>query len=115
VARYGNGWSPFPAPRGLAHTAKTPPLETVADLRPMLDELWRSVESAGRDPAEIDVSFGSGAGGDPGSDAFDGEAQLAAVAELAELGITWSGVGVPGDSLDHAVEALERFGESVIG
>ena len=58
---------------------------------------------------------GSGAGGDPADDRFNPEAQLEAVAELASLGITWSGVGVPGDSLDHAVETLQRFGESVIG
>ena len=115
VARYGNGWNPFPAPRVLAQTAKTRPLETLDDLRPMLDELWQLVDEAGRDPSEIDVSFGSGAGGDPGSDRFNAGAQLAAVEELAQLGVTWAGVGVPGDSLAHAVESLHRFGESVIG
>jgi probable F420-dependent oxidoreductase len=115
VARYGNGWNPFPAPRGLAQTAKTRPLETLDDLRPMLDELWQFVEDAGRDRSAIDVSFGTAAGGDPGSGAFNADAQLAAVEELAQLGITWSAVGVPGDSLAHAVEALQRFGESVIG
>ena len=91
VARYGNGWNPFPAPRVLAQTAKTRPLETLDDLRPMLDELWQFVDEAGRDRSEIDVSFGSGAGGDPGSDAFNADAQLAAVEELAQLGITWCG------------------------
>ena len=115
VARYGNGWNPFPAPRVLAQTAKTRPLETLDDLRPMLDELWQFVDEAGRDPSEIDVSFGSGAGGDPGSETFNADAQLAAVEELAQLGITWAGVGVPGDSLAHALESLHRFGESVIG
>jgi len=80
----------------------------------MLDELWQFAEEAGRDPADIDVSFGSGAGGDPADDSFNPEAQLEAVAELAGLGITWSGVGLPGDSIDHAVETLQRFGESVI-
>jgi probable F420-dependent oxidoreductase len=114
VARYGNGWNPFPAPRGLAQTTKTPALETLDDLRPMLDELWQFVTEAGRDPADIDVSFGSGAGGNPGSERFNADAQLAAVEEMGRLGITWSGVGVPGDSLEHAVEALERFGSSVI-
>ena len=114
VARYGNGWNPFPAPRVLSQTTKTPPLETVDDLSVMLDELWQYVEEAGRDRSEIDVSFGTGAGGDPGSDRFDADTQLAALDELAKLGVTWSGVGTPGDSLDHAVEALERFGESVI-
>jgi probable F420-dependent oxidoreductase len=115
VARYGQGWSPFPAPRIMAKTTKSTPLESLDDLRPMLDELWQFTEEAGRDPAAIDVSFGSGAGGDPADDSFNPEAQLEAVAELASLGITWSGVGVPGDSLDHAVETLQRFGESVIG
>ena len=114
VARYGDGWSPFPAPRALSNTAKTPPLETVDDLRVMLDELHGFMEEAGRDPASIDIAFGTGAGGSPGSDSFNPEAQLAGDAELAELGVTWSGAGVPGDSLAHALESLERFGESVI-
>ena len=65
VARYGNGWNPFPAPRVLSQTTKTPPLETVDDLSVMLDELWQYVEEAGRDRSEIDVSFGTGAGGRP--------------------------------------------------
>jgi probable F420-dependent oxidoreductase len=115
VARYGQGWSPFPAPQSLARTTKSTPLESLADLRPMLSELWRFAEDAGRDPGTIDVSFGSGAGGNPADDSFNPDAQLEAVAELAELGVTWSGVGVPGDSLDHAIETLQRFGESVIG
>jgi probable F420-dependent oxidoreductase len=114
VARYGNGWSPFPAPRVLAQTAKSAVLETVDDLRPMLDELWQLVEEADRNPAEIDVAFGTSAGGDPAGDHFNPEAQLDGVAELAQLGVTWSGVGLPADSVDHAIETMQRFGESVI-
>ncbi|HEX3794397.1 MAG TPA: LLM class F420-dependent oxidoreductase [Acidimicrobiales bacterium] len=114
VARYGNGWSPFPAPRILATTTKSAPLETVDDLRPMLEELWGFLDEAGRDPGDIDVSFGSGAGGSLGSARFNADAQLTADAELAELGVTWSGVGVPGHSLEHAIEALEQFGQAVI-
>jgi len=114
VARYGDGWSPFPAPPGLATTAKTPALETVQDLAVMLDELWRYVDDANRDPSEIDVSFGTSAGGDPSRDDFDADARLEAHDELAALGVTWCGLGVPGDSLSHALETLERFGESVI-
>jgi probable F420-dependent oxidoreductase len=114
VARYGNGWSPFPAPPQLATTAKTPVLETVQDLAVMLDELWGYVDDAGRDRSEFDVSFGTGAGGDPSKDTFNADARLAALDELASLGVTWSSAGVPGDSLPHALETLERFGESVI-
>ena len=114
MARYGNGWSPFPAPRVLAQTAKSAVLETVDDLRPMLDELWQYVDEAGRDPAEIDVAFGTGAGGDPAGDHFNPEAHLDAVTELAAHGMTWSGVGLPADSVDHAIETMQRFGELVI-
>jgi hypothetical protein len=98
----------------LAKTSKTVVLETVDDLRPMLDELWRFVDEAGRDRSKIDVSFGTYAGGDPGSDRFNPAAQLEAVAELADLGVNWSGVGVPGDSIEHAVETMQKFGELVI-
>jgi probable F420-dependent oxidoreductase len=114
VARYGNGWSPFPAPAQLATTAKTPVLETVQDLSVMLDELWQFLDEAGRDRAEIDVKFGTSAGGDPASDAFDADARLEALAELEELGVTWCGAGVPGNALAQSLENLERFGELVI-
>lgn len=114
VATVGDGWVPFRAPRLLATTAKTPPLETVADLAEMLDYLWRHVDEAGRNRAEIDVSFGSSAGGSPADDTFDADAHLEGLDELAALGVTWSGVSVPGDSLDHAIETLQRYGETVI-
>jgi probable F420-dependent oxidoreductase len=114
VARYGNGWSPFPAPRVMSQTTKTPPLETVEDLSQMLDELWRFVDEAGRDRAEIDVSFGTPEGGALGSRGFDAEAHRAGLAELASLGVTWAHTGVPGDSLAHALEALTEYGETVI-
>ncbi len=114
VAAKADGWVPFPAPRGLAGTAKTPPLETVDDLAAMLDHLWQHVDEAGRDRAEIDVSFGTPAGGSPGTDRFDPDAHRDGLAELAALGVTWSAVTVPGDSLAHALETLERYGESVI-
>jgi probable F420-dependent oxidoreductase len=114
VARYGDGWSPFPAPAQLATTAKTPVLETVQDLAVMLDELWQLLDEAGRDRAEIDVKFATSAGGDPSTDAFDADARLEALAELADLGVTWCGGGVPGDSLGRALDTLERFGETVI-
>lgn len=115
VATAGDGWNPFAAPAALARTAKTPVLETVDDLARMLDDLWRRVDDAGRDRADIDVAFGTSAGGAPGSDSFDAEAHRAGLDELAALGVTWNGIGVPGDSLDHAIEALEQYGAEVIG
>lgn len=114
VAAYGDGWRPFPAPRSIASTTKTPPLESVEDLALMLDHLWQVVDEAGRDRADIDVSYGTGAGGHPGRADFDADARLEALDGLARLGVTWADVHVPGDSIEHAVEAIEQFGETVI-
>lgn len=114
VVEKGDGWVPFPAPRGVASTARTVPLETLDDLRTLLDDLWRRAEAAGRDPATIDVSFTALSGGGPGDGGFNPEAHLEALDELASLGVTWCMVGMPSDSLPHAVEAMNRYGESVI-
>lgn len=114
VARYGNGWTPFPAPRAMSRTTKTPPLETVEDLTAMLDELWRFVDEAGRDRSEIDVAFGTPEGGSPGTDRFRPDEHRRGLEDLAVLGVTWAGTGVPGDSLGRALEALEQYGETVI-
>jgi probable F420-dependent oxidoreductase len=114
VADFGDGWCPFPAPAALAGSAKTQVLETVGDLSGLLDDLWRRVEEAGRDRADIDVSFMTGAGGAPGRPNFNAAAHLEGLGELAELGVTWNGTGVPGDSLAHALESLEQYGAEVI-
>ncbi len=113
VARYGDGWTPFPAPRALSTTTKTPPLETVDDLTTMLDELWRFCDEEGRDRTDIDVSFSASAGGRLG-EGFNAAAHLAALDELATLGVTWVGVSVPGTSLAQSLDGLERYGTSVI-
>jgi probable F420-dependent oxidoreductase len=114
VAQFGDGWNPFPAPAALARTAKTPALETVEDLAVLLDDLWRHVEAAGRDRSAIDIAFATRAGGEPASPGFDAEAHRSELDRLAALGVTWIGVATPGESLDHAVETLEHYGESVI-
>jgi probable F420-dependent oxidoreductase len=114
VARYGDGWTPFPAPRALSATTKTPPLETPEDLSAMLDELWTYMENEGRDPSNVDVSFGTQAGGAPGDPHFDPDAHREGLDLIAELGVTWAHIGTPGHSLAAALEALEQYGETVI-
>jgi probable F420-dependent oxidoreductase len=113
VARLGDGWNPFPAPAQLAKTARTRPLETLDDLAPLLDDLWGRTEEAGRDPATIDVQFGTCLPG-PGSEAFSAAAQLDALGKMAALGVTWNSVNLPVASLDRALDALERYGSEVI-
>lgn len=113
VAAHGDGWNPFPAPAWLAKTSRTVPLEGLDDLAPMLDHLWQHVDDAGRDRAAIDVAFTTGLPG-PADDDFSAEAQLETLDRMAGLGVTWNSVTVPGESLAGAVEAVERYGASVI-
>jgi probable F420-dependent oxidoreductase len=115
VAAAADGWNPFPAPATIAATTKTVALETLEDLAPLLDDLWRRVDAADRDPSGIDVSFVNRSGGDPGAPAFNPDAALVGLADLSALGVTWTGTSVPSDSVDRAIEALELYGEQVIG
>ena len=69
---------------------------------------------AQRDPGSVDIAFSTGAGGHIWSDDFNAEAHLAGIEELAALGVTWLQVGLPGDSLGHVTEAIERYGKQVI-
>lgn len=114
VAAIGDGWNPFPAPRGLAATARTAPLEGLDDLVPMLDDLRRGLESHDRDPATVDVSFTTGLPG-PGTDDFSADAHLEALDAMSRVGVTWNSVSVPGESLDRAIEAVRQYGAEVIG
>ena len=114
VAQAADGWTPFPAPRDRSQTTKTPPLETLEDLERMIDELRQFIDDAGRQQSDIDISFGSLKGGSPGSRSFDPDLNREGIEDLARLGVTWTHTGVPGGSLDQALEALEQYGETVI-
>jgi probable F420-dependent oxidoreductase len=114
VAAFGDGWCPFPAPAVLAQTARTASMETLGDLKSGIDDLHRRCDAVGRDPSPLDVTFSNAAGGNPADDDFDAGAYLDGVEKLAALGVTWIQVQVPGDSLAHAVEVIERFGQLVI-
>jgi probable F420-dependent oxidoreductase len=114
VAKYGDGWCPFPAPAVLAQTARTAALDSLEALSAGIDDLRHRLEAAGRDPSAVDITFTNAEGGSPADDAFNADAYLGGVEKLAALGITWLQVGLPGDSLTHALETIDRFGKAVI-
>jgi probable F420-dependent oxidoreductase len=107
VADHAEGWCPFPAPAVLARTARTVALDSPFTLVSAVNDLRRRLEAAGRDPGDVDVCFAAPPGGDPGE-------HLAGLASLARIGVTWVQVSVPGDSVEHAVETVQRYGEEII-
>ncbi len=114
VADRGQGWCPFLAPPDLAQTARTVALDSPERLALAIDDLRRRLDAVGRDPASIDIAFANPAGGNPAADSFDADAHLAGLDRLAALGVTWTQVGLPGDSVGHVRETLQRYGELVI-
>jgi alkanesulfonate monooxygenase SsuD/methylene tetrahydromethanopterin reductase-like flavin-dependent oxidoreductase (luciferase family) len=114
VARYGDGWCPFPAPACLAQTAGTAVIDSVQRLSEGIDDLRRRCDAAGRDWSAIDITFSNFEGGSPTDDNFNADAYLGGLEKLAALGVTWVSVGLPGDSVAHAVDTVERFRTLVI-
>ncbi|OBK80765.1 LLM class F420-dependent oxidoreductase [Mycobacterium sp. 1164985.4] len=113
VVAHGDGWCPFPAQGVLAQTARTAPMDVEA-LASGVEDLRRRFDEAGRDWSRIDITFTNPDGGAPGGDDFNPDEYLSGLEKLAKLGVTWVQVGLPGDSLAHVLEAIQRFGESVI-
>lgn len=114
VALHGDGWCPFPAAGVLAQTARTDPMDSLETLAAGIEDLRRRLDEAGRDPATVDVTFSNAVGGVPGTADFDAAAYLGGVQQLADLGVTWIQVQVPGESLARATDVIAQFGEQVI-
>lgn len=114
VAERADGWAPFPAAPVMADVVRTAALDSTEKLAAAIEDLHRRLEDHGRDPASVDVSFSTRAGGNPARDTFDADAHLEGLAELEALGVTWIQFSPPGDSLAHAEETIARYGEVVI-
>ncbi len=114
VAQYGDGWCPFPAPARLAQTAGTAAIESEERLSAGIDDLRRRCDAEGRDFSAMDITFTNFDGGSPADDAFNTDAYLGGLDKLATLGVTWVQVGLPGDSLRHLLDTIERFRTLVI-
>ncbi|MBX7448872.1 LLM class F420-dependent oxidoreductase [Mycolicibacterium sp. 3033] len=112
VARFGDGWCPFAASSLLAGATRTAPLDDLETLVAAIGDLRKRCEVLGRDPSEVDVVFRPFAAG-PDSPSYQPERYRAEVMQLESAGVTAVSVAVPGDSLSHAVEVIERFGEEV--
>lgn len=114
VADRADGWCPFPAPKAMAQFVGTAPFDEGDLLEAGIDDLRRRLELAGRDPLSIDIAFACKAGGNPAKDTFDVDRHLEGLERLAELGVTWVQVAIPGDSPTRAEETLAKYGELVI-
>ena len=112
AARLGNGWYPI---------GNNPryPLGTVAQLSDRVARLRRYAEEAGREPAEIDITYSipryddrhAQTLADGGRATFTGTPEQVAgdIRSFEELGVRHMTMTFPGETLGEVVEAMERF------
>ena len=79
-----------------------------------IDDLRRRCDAAGRDWSAIDITFTNFEGGSITDDDFNADTYLEGLEKLEKLGVTWVSVHLPGDSMAHALETLDRFRTLVI-
>jgi hypothetical protein len=89
-------------------------VETTDSLKIVLEELWSHVGEAGRTPSDIDIASGTPATGSAASESFDPDAHPEYLEEIAQLMVTRVKVGIHDGSRAHALQTLDRFGETVV-
>lgn len=107
-----DGWLPMPSPAGATKLLRTPPLETLDDLRGRMDYLRAHAEKVGR-TEPVDVVFMP-----IGLDMFRDELPEAAplvehIREQGALGVTGQSITLPAPSRAGWLEAVEWFGREV--
>lgn len=115
VVELGDGWGPMPSPQRAAKALRTPGIESTDVLAERIGVLHRLAVEAGRDPKTLDVAFMPA-----GLDMFnraspDPHRVLDEVRALADAGVTWATVTLPGGTRAALLDEIASFGADVIG
>lgn len=109
----GDGWVPMPSSAAAATHLRTPGLETLDDLAARLGYARGYAAEVGR-TAPLDVCF-MPAGLDGFADAgLYAPAVIEAIAAMAEVGVTYAAVALPGNSRSELVASIETFGTEIL-
>jgi probable F420-dependent oxidoreductase len=113
VVELGDGWVPMPSPAKAAAALRTPGLESIDELAARIATLRQLAAEAGRtDP--IDIAFMPA-----GLDMFaraapDPSHVVDELGRLAEVGVTWATVTLPGKTRADLLREIDRFGTDVL-
>ena len=111
AAEHCDGWSPFFVEGAMSKGTRTDEIASLEDLRIKIDQLRERREMAGR-PWPMDICIAPKAPLEVGTSA-GARRWLDDLAELAELGITWSSGDLPHPTLAAFMEHLQWFAEEV--
>lgn len=109
----GDGWVPMPSPARAAKALHTPGLESLDELAARIARLRELAAETGR-ATPLDIAFMPG-----GLDMFaratpDPARVVDELHALADLGVTWATVTLPGETRADLLRAIERFGADVL-
>ena len=108
-----DGWMPMPSPAGSERSLKTPAITSVADLAQRIEYAWAHAAVVGR-TAPLEIVF-MPMGLDMFSKAgIDADAVVASVRELAEVGVTYLTMELPGSTLAEFVANIDDFSRDVL-
>ncbi|MGI9578952.1 MAG: TIGR03619 family F420-dependent LLM class oxidoreductase [Microthrixaceae bacterium] len=110
AAEMGDGWSPFPAPAGLARAARTASISGVEELRSRLARFDEVCDEAAREQRPT-VCFSPFSMHGYHEDTSASAALAEEVQELAELGVDWLTVSVPGNTRAEVVDRSAALSE----
>lgn len=111
-AARNQGWSPLMVSPEVARTSRTPGIATVAELAALIKEVRDAAAANGTAALTIQVhtpqaGFMQRAG--------SAEEHRDHLGQLADAGVDSFVLRPPGDSLEHAVEALQQYAEAFLG
>lgn len=107
AARY-DGWAPFHT-GGFARASRTAAIESIEDLAAAIAEV-RSLAASADPSRRFDVCWSEALDHDVAS----ADRRCDRVARLADAGVTWMGVDLPGSTRAELVERIGAFGDEVI-
>jgi probable F420-dependent oxidoreductase len=111
-AARNQGWSPLMVRPEVARTSRTPGIATVAELATQVNGVREAAAAVGAAPLIIQVHTPqAGCMQRPGS----AEEHRDHLGLLEDAGVDSFVLRPPGDSVDHAVEALYRYAETFLG
>jgi len=109
----GDGWAPMPSPARASRRLHTPGLETLDDLAARVERLREMADAAGRTPP-LDVVFMP-----MGLDMFnnasvDAQQVIDSVGALADAGVTYATLTVPGETRRELLANLGVFRDRIL-
>lgn len=114
----GDGWAPFIASPAVAGATRTTAIAGVDDLAERVAELHQAATATGRarplDVVTVPTALALDPAGPDRIDAVDLGGVADEVGQLADAGVTWCVVTLPGADLDAQLASVAAFGGAVI-